>query len=248
MTAQMDEARRRSCVQRERIRRKLFPRSVWLLGCLFFMYGLWFGVGGLVAAGRNFNKYKQAAFCYEELILSHPMVPLYDLAYADVWTSVLCMCMDVVVRFVKIKMEGHWDTYKQAAFCYEELILSHPMVPLYDLAYADGYNPGHGQNRHGGYNFKNKSYHRKWENNGAKHDKEKHGNPPKNVENACYRCGMTGHWEHTCRTARHLVDLYQASLKEKGKNIESNNVLVNDDFDITYLDVEDFLGPIEKKD
>nr|GMC91958.1 ER membrane protein complex subunit 2-like [Ipomoea batatas]GMC93783.1 ER membrane protein complex subunit 2-like [Ipomoea batatas] len=137
MTAQMDEARRRSCVQRERIHRKLFPRSVWLLGCLFFMYGLWFGVGGLVAAGRNFNKYKQAAFCYEELILSHPMVPLYDLAYADVWTSVLGMCMDVVVRFVKIKMEGHWDTYKQAAFCYEELILSHPMVPLYDLAYAD---------------------------------------------------------------------------------------------------------------
>ncbi|XP_031105306.1 uncharacterized protein LOC116010169 [Ipomoea triloba] len=111
-----------------------------------------------------------------------------------------------------------------------------------------GYNPGHGQNRHGGYNFKNKSYHRKWENNGAKHDKEKHGNPPKNVENACYRCGMTGHWEHTCRTARHLVDLYQASLKEKGKNIESNNVLVNDDFDITHLDVEDYLGPIEKKD
>nr|GMD63570.1 Retrovirus-related Pol polyprotein from transposon TNT 1-94 [Ipomoea batatas] len=106
----------------------------------------------------------------------------------------------------------------------------------------------HGQNRHGGYNFKNKSYHRKWENNGAKHDKEMHGNPPKNVENACYRCGMTGHWEHTCCTARHLVDLYQASLKEKGKNIESNNVLVNDDFDITYLDVEDFLGPIEKKD
>nr|GMC86215.1 uncharacterized protein LOC109192458 [Ipomoea batatas] len=92
------------------------------------------------------------------------------------------------------------------------------------------------------------SYHRKWENNGAKHDKEKHGNPPKNVENACYRCGMTGHWEHTCRTARHLVDLYQASLKEKGKNIESNNVLVNDDFNITYLDVEDFLGPIENKD
>nr|GMD14569.1 Retrovirus-related Pol polyprotein from transposon TNT 1-94 [Ipomoea batatas] len=111
-----------------------------------------------------------------------------------------------------------------------------------------GYNPGHGQNRHGGYNFKNKSYHRKWENNGAKHDKEKNGNPPKNVENACYRCGMTGHWEHTCRTARHLVDLYQASLKEKGKNIESNNVLVNDDFDITHLDVEDYLGLIENKD
>ncbi|KAJ4821853.1 hypothetical protein Tsubulata_033275 [Turnera subulata] len=30
------------------------------------------------------NMYKQAAFCYEEVILSQPMVPLYHLAYADV--------------------------------------------------------------------------------------------------------------------------------------------------------------------
>nr|GMD67950.1 UPF0481 protein At3g47200-like [Ipomoea batatas] len=29
------------------------------------------------------------------------------------------------------------DLYKQAAFCYEELILSHPLVPLYHLAFAD---------------------------------------------------------------------------------------------------------------
>jgi len=29
-------------------------------------------------------RYKQAAFCYEELILSQPTVPLYHLAYADV--------------------------------------------------------------------------------------------------------------------------------------------------------------------
>ncbi|KAK6911249.1 hypothetical protein RJ641_023342 [Dillenia turbinata] len=28
--------------------------------------------------------YKQAAFCYEELILAQPMIPLYHLAYADV--------------------------------------------------------------------------------------------------------------------------------------------------------------------
>nr|GMD82008.1 cell division cycle protein 123 homolog [Ipomoea batatas] len=42
---------------------------------VYFTDGLWFWVGGL---------YKQAAFCYEELIFSHPMVPLYDIAYANV--------------------------------------------------------------------------------------------------------------------------------------------------------------------
>nr|GMD52740.1 uncharacterized protein LOC109192458 [Ipomoea batatas] len=104
-----------------------------------------------------------------------------------------------------------------------------------------GYNLGNRQNRHGVYNFKNKSYHRKWEGASAKHDKEKCGNNPKNVESICYRCGMNGHWEHTCRTVRHLVDLYQASLKDKGKTIESNNVFIDDDFDIPHLDVEDFL-------
>lgn len=29
-------------------------------------------------------RYKQAAFCYEELILTQPTVPLFHLAYADV--------------------------------------------------------------------------------------------------------------------------------------------------------------------
>jgi hypothetical protein len=31
-----------------------------------------------------FVRYKQAAFCYEEVILAQPTVPLYHLAYADV--------------------------------------------------------------------------------------------------------------------------------------------------------------------
>ena len=33
---------------------------------------------------------------------------------------------------------------------------------------------------------------------------------------------MKGHWSRTCRTAKHLVDLYQASLKKIEKNIEMN--------------------------
>ncbi|GJU64354.1 ER membrane protein complex subunit 2 [Tanacetum coccineum] len=32
----------------------------------------------------SLQMYKQAAFCYEELILSQPMIPLHHLAYADV--------------------------------------------------------------------------------------------------------------------------------------------------------------------
>jgi hypothetical protein len=33
---------------------------------------------------------------------------------------------------------------------------------------------------------------------------------------------MKGHWSHTCRTPKHLIDLYQASIKEKEKYIEMN--------------------------
>jgi hypothetical protein len=33
---------------------------------------------------------------------------------------------------------------------------------------------------------------------------------------------MKGHWSCTCRKPKHLVDLYQASIKEKEKGIEMN--------------------------
>ena len=41
-------------------------------------------------------------------------------------------------------------------------------------------------------------------------------------ETECYRCGMKGHWSRTCRTAKHWVDLNQASIKGKGTKIETN--------------------------
>ena len=37
-----------------------------------------------------------------------------------------------------------------------------------------------------------------------------------------YRCGMKSYWSRTYRTSKHLVDLYQASIKEKGNQIETN--------------------------
>ncbi|TYJ14752.1 hypothetical protein E1A91_A10G138300v1 [Gossypium mustelinum] len=45
--------------------------------------------------------------------------------------------------------------------------------------------------------------------NGNREEKEK----GENVTNVCYRCGEKGHWSHVCRTQKHLVDLYQQSIK-----------------------------------
>ena len=51
-------------------------------------------------------------------------------------------------------------------------------------------------------------------------------------ETECYRCGMKGHWSRTCRTAKHLVDLYQASMKGKDKQIETNFIDGKDTVDL----------------
>ena len=66
--------------------------------------------------------------------------------------------------------------------------------------------------------------------------------PQRQQDNACYRCGMTGHWSRTCRTAKHLVELYQASIKGKGKDIEVNFFDGNGDsgMDLPHFDVSDF--------
>ncbi|KAK3442508.1 hypothetical protein EUGRSUZ_B02654 [Eucalyptus grandis] len=58
------------------------------------------------------------------------------------------------------------------------------------------------------------------------HGKEK---KPKKVinESICHCCGMTGHWSRTCRTPKHFVDLYQASLKNTGKRGESHAIEIN---------------------
>ncbi|KAL4606989.1 hypothetical protein ACB092_09G143100 [Castanea dentata] len=63
----------------------------------------------------------------------------------------------------------------------------------------------------------NTPYHQKNQNGKGLQNKPSNGH-----ENKCYRCGMEGYWSRTCRTPKHLVDLYQASIKEKGKGIETN--------------------------
>ncbi|XP_068309737.1 uncharacterized protein [Pyrus communis] len=53
--------------------------------------------------------------------------------------------------------------------------------------------------------------------NGNRHKgKARMNNAPRNSDRACHRCGGDGHWARTCRTPKHLVDLYQVALKENG--------------------------------
>ena len=66
-------------------------------------------------------------------------------------------------------------------------------------------------------------------------------------QDTCYRCGMEGHWSRICRTTKHLVDMYQASLKENGKKIEMNFTDSNG-MDLSYFDDNFLIGPSENFD
>jgi len=59
---------------------------------------------------------------------------------------------------------------------------------------------------------------------------------------------MNGHWSCSFRMTKHLVDLYQSSLKGKEKDMEihfaypyqDNKDIYFDHLDMTHLDVVDF--------
>lgn len=101
---------------------------------------------------------------------------------------------------------------------------------------------------------KNVSFHQKGNNDSeASTSKGKNfRNNPKNSNNTCYRCGGKGHWSRTCRTPKHLVDLYKAS-KEKGKGTETNftygmdmETNFTDDFlNLKNLEICDFMEDID---
>ena len=90
---------------------------------------------------------------------------------------------------------------------------------------------GHGHGYKG--NFKEKLHQQKWKKN-AKKDKERGENNGKKVENICYRCGSKGHWSRACNTPKHLVELYQESLKKK--NIETHFAYEDGDSDYGHMD------------
>jgi len=83
-----------------------------------------------------------------------------------------------------------------------------------------GHNFGRGRvinhSRGHGYkeNFKEKLHQQKWNKN-TKKEKERGENNGKKAENICYRCGSKGPWTRASYTPKHLVELYQESLKKK---------------------------------
>ena len=100
-----------------------------------------------------------------------------------------------------------------------QLVLLHSLKrmrhPIMGRGRGRGYGNGRGRGRGG--SFKNSYSHQKRDNkDNNKQEKDKN----ENVTNVCYRCGGKGHWSRTCRTPKHLVDLYQQSLKQKGKRVQ----------------------------
>ena len=61
---------------------------------------------------------------------------------------------------------------------------------------------------------------------------------------------MANHWSRTCRTPKHLVKLYQTSLKKNGENVETNfteNDPENECHMDTHLDVSDFFPNVDEE-
>ena len=58
---------------------------------------------------------------------------------------------------------------------------------------------------------------------GSNHDKANKA-MKKHDDNMCFRYGMTGHQIRTCREPKYFVDLYQTSLKGKGKHVETYTI------------------------
>ena len=72
----------------------------------------------------------------------------------------------------------------------------------------------------------------------------------KRHEDVCYRCGMINHWSRICRTPKHFVELYQASIKKKRKNVETNfteNDPENECHMNTHLDVSNFFHNVNEE-
>ncbi|KAL0293188.1 UNVERIFIED_CONTAM: hypothetical protein Sradi_6951900 [Sesamum radiatum] len=58
---------------------------------------------------------------------------------------------------------------------------------------------------------------------------------------------MSGYWSRTCRRAQHLVKLYQASVKAKGKEVETNFAEAGISNN-THIDASDFFQSNENDD
>ncbi|XP_055809526.1 uncharacterized protein LOC129879826 [Solanum dulcamara] len=110
----------------------------------------------------------------------------------------------------------------------------------HDRERGRGRNSGEEQNFVPGVNHSSKKNH---------HQKEKRKDEKRETVRAgCFRCGARGHHQRDCRTPKHLVELFHASLKKKEKNSETKTNFVSENHvDITHLDVADFFAHPEGK-
>ncbi|KAL0302308.1 UNVERIFIED_CONTAM: hypothetical protein Scaly_2566700 [Sesamum calycinum] len=116
-------------------------------------------------------------------------------------------------------------------------------------SYGRGRGHGHGSRGRGRDNGRGDHYNTCINPNFQKKNGNKVKNQHEKTTNGdiCHRCGMSGHWSRTCRTAQHLVKLYQASLKANGKEVETNFVEAGI-LDNTHIDASDFFQSIENDD
>ncbi|KAM3238828.1 hypothetical protein P3L10_013861 [Capsicum annuum] len=81
---------------------------------------------------------------------------------------------------------------------------------------------------------------------GVNHSSNKKRKDEKHEVITYFRCSEKEHYSRDCRALKHLVDLYQVSLKKKERNPEEDFLFEND-VDITNLDVADFFEHPEGK-
>ncbi|CAJ2641347.1 unnamed protein product [Trifolium pratense] len=113
-------------------------------------------------------------------------------------------------------------------------------------AHFDGRGRNHGRNhfrgRGRGRGYVNNYRPPKYDQNNKNHQgkgKYIQEGPSRNRDDICFRCGKNGHWSKTCRTPEHLCKKYRASVEEKGKEVNFNEVEPNND--TTYLEAADFV-------
>ena len=88
------------------------------------------------------------------------------------------------------------------------------------------------------------------ENDIGRPEKEKNSTYSKKFESKCYRCGMANHWSRTCRTPKHLIELYQASVKKKKEKEVETNFAENDSNNLlmdAHLDVYDLFANVDEE-
>ncbi|XP_021722459.1 uncharacterized protein LOC110689948 [Chenopodium quinoa] len=142
--------------------------------------------------------------------------------------SDLISCLLVAEQNNKLLMKNHESRPTGSTPFPKANATSHSGKEKKARDHASSRGRGRGHDRSRGGHFRNSYSHQKWDNkDGNKKEKDKY-------ENICYRCGGKGHWSRVCRTQKHLVDLYQQSIKQKGKKMETNLVYENGEGDFDY--------------